>query len=204
MSHRCHRLRAQNVSLLAYLLAHAIVFTVSPRGKFPPLPLFDHRRVGILSWHIVCCCNKSELKLIITLSSYHIICCSNPIVAIAVYRPYHQMASSVSTMAYHPHHIVGGLGGYWRRCIGHLTSPIHHIYPKWCEDATIRLPLVSSGQTVGGLPPDDGASYTIIQVHPLYSCVDEQMINTPNKRMDMASIHSYETVCASIAMDGGE
>ena len=83
MSHRCHRLRAQNVSLQA----HAIVFTVSPRGNFPPLPLFDHRRVGILSWHIVCCCNKSELKLIITLSSYHIICCSNPIVAIAVYRP---------------------------------------------------------------------------------------------------------------------
>ena len=143
MSHRCHRLRAQNV----ILHAHAIVFTVSPRGKFPPLPLFDHRRVGILSWHIVCCCNKSELKLIITLSSYHIICCSNPIVAIAVYRPYHQMASSVSTMAYHPHHIVGGLGGYWRRCISHLTSPIHLIYPQWYGDETIRLPLVSSGPT---------------------------------------------------------
>ena len=30
------------------------------------------------------------------------------------------------------------------------------------------------------------------------------MINTPNKRMEMDSIHSYETVCASIAMDGGD
>ena len=108
MSHRCHRLRAQNVSLQA----HAIVFTVSPRGKFTPLPLFDHRRVGISSWHIRHCGNKSELKLIITLSSYHIICSHNQVVAIAVYRPYHQTASSVSTMAYHPHHLVGGLGGY--------------------------------------------------------------------------------------------
>ena len=200
MSHRCHRLRAQNVSLQA----HAIVFTLSPRGKFLPLPQFDHRRVGISSWHIRHCGNKSELKLIITLSSYHIICSHNQVVAIAVYRPYHQTASSVSTMAYHPHHIVGGLGGYWRRCISHLTSPIHLIYPQWYGDETIRLPLVSSGPTVGGLTPNDGASYTIIQVHPLYSCVDEQMTNTPNKRMDMASIHSYETVCASIAMDGGE
>lgn len=200
MSHRCHRLRAQNVSLQA----HAIVFTVSPRGKFPPLPIFDHRRVGISSWNIVCCCNKSELKLIITLSSYHIICSHNQVVAIAVYRPYHQTASSVSTIVYHPHHIVGGLGGYWRRCIGHLASPIHLIYPQWYGDATIRLPLVSSGQAVGGLPPNDGASYTIIQVHPLYWCVDEQIINTPNKRMVMSSIHSYETVCASIAMDGGD
>ena len=42
------------------------------------------------------------------------------------------------------------------------------------------------------------------QVHsPIYWCVDEQMITTPNKRMDTASIHSYKTVCASIATGGG-
>jgi len=45
----------------------------------------------------------------------------------------------------------------------------------------------------------------IDKVHPpIYWCVDELMITSSNKRMETASIHSYETVCASIAMDGGD
>ena len=83
-----------------------------------------------------------------------------------------------------------------------VTDPSHISPMVWGRDHTAAI-LVSSGPTVGGLPPNDGAS-TLSYRCTQYSCVDEQMTNTPNKRMDMASIHSYETVCASIAMDGGD
>ena len=114
-SHHCHRLRAQKCKPAGprhCLHAQPTRLISTTTTTFDPIR--PSSGWNIISWNIVCCCNKSELKLIITLSSYRIICRSNPIVAIAVYRPYHQMASSVSTMAYHPHHIhiVGGFGCY--------------------------------------------------------------------------------------------
>ena len=64
-----------------------------------------------------------------------------------------------------------------------------------------RLSWPVTPPTVGGLPP----RLYIDKVHPTiywYWRVDEQIITSSNKRMDMASIRSYKTFCASITTGG--